>query len=95
MDERFYRGAQPKEEDFKNLAQLGIRTIIDLREDPEPYEKPMVESLGMTYVNIPMIAAISGRTPRLNAFSTPSIVKNEIPSVSKNKNVLGSRMKKR
>ena len=56
MDERFYRGAQPKEKDYKALALLGIRTIIDLREDPEDYEKPMVESMGMTYVNIPMIA---------------------------------------
>ena len=56
MDDRFFRGAQPKEEQFKDLAQLGIRTIIDLRDDPEPYEKPMVESLGMNYVHIPMIA---------------------------------------
>jgi protein tyrosine phosphatase (PTP) superfamily phosphohydrolase (DUF442 family) len=56
MDDRFFRGGQPKEKDYKALAQLGIRTIIDLREDPEAYEKPMVESLGMTYVNIPMIA---------------------------------------
>jgi protein tyrosine phosphatase (PTP) superfamily phosphohydrolase (DUF442 family) len=56
MDERFYRGAQPKEKDYKALAELGIRTIIDLRDDPEEYEKPMVESLGMTYINIPMIA---------------------------------------
>lgn len=56
MDDRFYRGAQPKEKEFKELAQIGIRTIIDLRDDPESYEKPMVESLGMTYVHIPMIA---------------------------------------
>jgi protein tyrosine/serine phosphatase len=56
MDERFYRGAQPKETEFKELAQLGIRTVIDLRDDPESYEKPMVESLGMNYVHIPMIA---------------------------------------
>jgi protein tyrosine/serine phosphatase len=56
MDERFFRGAQPKEKDYKDLAQLGIKTIIDLRDDPEAYEKPMVESLGMTYVHIPMIA---------------------------------------
>lgn len=56
MDERFYRGAQPKEKDYKALASLGIRTIIDLRDDPEEYAKPMVESLGMTYINIPMIA---------------------------------------
>ncbi|HEX8000760.1 MAG TPA: tyrosine-protein phosphatase [Pyrinomonadaceae bacterium] len=56
MDERFYRGAQPKEEDFKVLAAMGIKTIIDLRDDPKPYEKPIVESLGMKYVNIPMIS---------------------------------------
>ena len=56
MDERFYRGGQPKEKDYKDLALIGIRTIIDLREDPEEYEKPMVEQLGMRYINIPMIA---------------------------------------
>ena len=56
MDDRFFRGAQPKEKDYRDLAQLGIKTIIDLREDPEEYSKPMVESLGMNYVNIPMIA---------------------------------------
>jgi protein tyrosine/serine phosphatase len=54
MDDRFYRGAQPKEEDYQSLAALGIKTIIDLRNDPEAYEKRMAESLGMRYVNIPM-----------------------------------------
>jgi protein tyrosine/serine phosphatase len=54
MDERFYRGSQPKKEDYKDLAALGIKTIIDLQEKPKDYEKPMVESLGMRYVNIPM-----------------------------------------
>ena len=55
MDERFYRGAQPNEQDYKDLAALGIKTVIDLTDDPKPYEKPLVESLGMTYVNIPMV----------------------------------------
>ena len=55
MDDRFFRGAQPGKDDFKDLAALGIKTVIDLREDPEPYEQPAVESLGMRYVNIPMI----------------------------------------
>ena len=55
MDDRFFRGGQPKEKDYKDLAKLGIRTIIDLRDDPEAYEKRMAESLGMTYINIPMI----------------------------------------
>lgn len=56
MDERFFRGAQPKKlEDYQDLAGLGIKTVIDLRDDPEDYERPAVESLGMRYVNIPMI----------------------------------------
>jgi protein tyrosine/serine phosphatase len=54
MDERFYRGAQPKEQDYKDLAGLGIKTVVDLRNDPESYEKRDVEALGMRYVNIPM-----------------------------------------
>ena len=54
MDERFYRGAQPKEKDYKSLSDLGVHTVIDLRSDPESYEKQNVEALGMRYVNIPM-----------------------------------------
>lgn len=56
MDERFYRGAQPKEQDYKDLAAIGIKTVIDLTDKPKEYEKAMVESLGMKYVHIPMIA---------------------------------------
>ena len=55
MDDRFYRGAQPGKKDYKDLAALGIKTIIDLRGDPEPSEQSLVESLGMKYINIPMI----------------------------------------
>ena len=54
MDERFYRGAQPKEQDYQGLSAIGIKTVIDLRDDPESYEKRDVEALGMRYVNIPM-----------------------------------------
>src|SRR5687767_8576177 len=56
MDERFYRGARPKQEDFKDLAALGIKTVIDLTEDPKEDERSTIESLGMKYVHIPMIA---------------------------------------
>ena len=54
MDDRFYRGAQPKETDYRDLAALGVRTVIDLQDDPKAYEKQNVEALGMRYVNIPM-----------------------------------------
>jgi protein tyrosine/serine phosphatase len=54
MDDRFFRGAQPKENDYQELAALGIKTVIDLQEEPKGYEKQSVEALGMKYVNIPM-----------------------------------------
>src|SRR5262249_13002473 len=54
MDERFYRGAQPDQRDYKDLADLGIKTIIDLRDDPTSYEKRAAEAVGIRYVNIPM-----------------------------------------
>ena len=55
MDERFYRGAQPKEKDYESLKSLGIQTVVDLQAEPKEYEKRLVESLGMRYVNIPMV----------------------------------------
>jgi protein tyrosine phosphatase (PTP) superfamily phosphohydrolase (DUF442 family) len=54
MDNHFYRGAQPKEEEYKELAQLGVKTIIDLRDDPLPYANNAVGAAGMRYFNIPM-----------------------------------------
>lgn len=55
MDERFYRGASPKDEDYKLLAALGIKTVIDLTDNSRDYEKPAVEAAGLRYVNIPMV----------------------------------------
>lgn len=68
MDERFFRGGQPKKDEYKELAALGIKTVIDLREDPEEYEKPAVEALGMRYVNIPMIAKKYPETSHVEQF---------------------------
>jgi len=54
MDDRFFRGAQPKEGEYQELAALGITTVIDLQDNPTNYEKRDVEALGMKYINIPM-----------------------------------------
>jgi protein tyrosine phosphatase (PTP) superfamily phosphohydrolase (DUF442 family) len=54
MDENYFRGAQPKPDDYKALKELGITTVIDLQGSPTDYEKSAVEALGMKYVNIPM-----------------------------------------
>jgi protein tyrosine/serine phosphatase len=51
MDDRFYRGARPKEKEFASLKELGIKTIIDLTDNSDS-EKGYVEAQGMKYVNI-------------------------------------------
>ena len=68
MDARFYRGAQPKEEDFKDLAALGVKTVIDLRDDPVSYEKRDAQALGMRYVNIPMSDSEYPRNVQIQQF---------------------------
>ena len=68
MDERFYRGARPKQEDFKDLAALGIKTVIDLTEDPTENEKSTIEALGMKYVHIPMVEKKYPTEEATNAF---------------------------
>jgi protein tyrosine/serine phosphatase len=54
MDTHFYRGAQPDPGDYKALADLGIKMIFDLRDDPTDYEKKDAQAAGIKYVNIPM-----------------------------------------
>ena len=51
-----YRGGQPKENGFKRLASIGIKTIINLRDDDnrEDAEEREVKSLGMRYFNVPL-----------------------------------------
>jgi len=54
MDDRFFRGARPDENDYAGLAALGVQTIIDLTDNSREYEQPAVEAAGLRYVNIPM-----------------------------------------
>src|ERR1044072_4450574 len=69
MDARFYRGAEPKSlEDIRALKELGISTVIDLQAEYDPEERAWVESLGMRYVNIPMVAKKYPRPEWVAAF---------------------------
>ena len=54
MDDRFFRGGRPNGEDYQALAQLGVKTIIDLTDNSREYEQPAVEAAGLRYINIPM-----------------------------------------
>ena len=68
MDDRFYRGAQPNEQDYKDLKALGIRTVVDLTDSPKSYERRDVEALGMRYVNIPMSDSEYPKQASIDAF---------------------------
>jgi tyrosine-protein phosphatase SIW14 len=54
MREGYYRGAQPKTEDYKSLKEIGVVTVIDLRGDSEDWAKSAAETAGLRYFNIPM-----------------------------------------
>lgn len=56
VNERIYRGAQPTAEGFLALARMGIKTIVDLRREPEQFqaEQRVVEALGMKFFSVPM-----------------------------------------
>ncbi|MFN2501927.1 MAG: hypothetical protein ABR530_07950 [Pyrinomonadaceae bacterium] len=55
MDERFYRGARPEPGRFTSLKELGVKTIIDLSDEPRAYEKDEVEALAMKYIYMPIV----------------------------------------
>src|SRR5690349_4856467 len=54
MDDRFFRGARPDDNDYAALAELGVQTIIDLTDNSRQYEEPAVKAAGLRYINIPM-----------------------------------------
>jgi protein tyrosine phosphatase (PTP) superfamily phosphohydrolase (DUF442 family) len=54
VNDHFYRGAQPKGRNYKQLAALGIKTIVDLREDAEDDARSATEQSGMRYINLAM-----------------------------------------
>ena len=68
MDERFFRGGRPKPEEFKNLAALGIHTVIDLTDNSREREQPAVEAAGMRYVNIPIVDKTNPSVEQINEF---------------------------
>jgi protein tyrosine/serine phosphatase len=68
MDENFYRGARPKPEDFRNLAALGIKTVIDLTDNSREREEPAVVAAGMRYVNIPIVDKAYPGAEQISAF---------------------------
>src|SRR5580693_2222974 len=64
VEASLYRGAQPSEEGFRELAKLGVHTVVDLRGSGgrSSKEAQIVAGLGMQYVNVPL-AGFKAPTP--------------------------------
>jgi protein tyrosine/serine phosphatase len=50
----YYRGAQPDEAGYADLAALGVKTVIDLTRDGRADEPGLVEHAGMRFYRIPL-----------------------------------------
>jgi protein tyrosine/serine phosphatase len=56
VNERLFRGAQPRRGGIRKLSQLGIKTVIDLRDNDERSraEEKEARAAGLRYFNVPL-----------------------------------------
>ena len=56
VNDTLYRGGQPEEDSFKRLSEMGIKTIIDLRDSGERSraEEVKARAAGLRYFNLPL-----------------------------------------
>ncbi|HKV37989.1 MAG TPA: dual specificity protein phosphatase family protein [Blastocatellia bacterium] len=54
VNQSLYRGAQPAGSDYRDLAALGIKTVIDLEESGRSDEQQRVTAAGMKFYRIQM-----------------------------------------
>jgi protein-tyrosine phosphatase len=52
VDGHIYRGEQPAGKDYSALAAIGVKTIIDLRDDAKSTSKRDAQAAGLRYINI-------------------------------------------
>lgn len=54
INSNFYRGARPKASDYKDLAAMGVKTIINLERDGDKNAEKEAKSAGLNFFQIPM-----------------------------------------
>jgi protein tyrosine/serine phosphatase len=52
VNDHIYRGGQPEENEYEQLASVGIKMVIDLRNDARSSARKKAKSTGMNYINI-------------------------------------------
>jgi len=81
VDERLYRGGQPKPEGYKKLQALGIKTVISLRGENENTgnEKETLTTLGINFYNLPMSVYSRPKDEQVLLFLETVLNKNNQP----------------
>ena len=64
----YYRGAQPQEHDYADLAALGVKTVIDLTANGDASEASIVTREGMKFFRIPMTTTDEPRAAAVTQF---------------------------
>jgi len=54
VTDNLYRGAQPRDEEYRQLAAIGVKTVVDLRNDPKGDARTLAERAGLRYINLPL-----------------------------------------
>jgi tyrosine-protein phosphatase SIW14 len=59
VNSSYFRGGQPKDRDYTDLAAIGVKTLINLTsDDADAREEALARQAGMKYVQIPMTTHI-------------------------------------
>jgi protein tyrosine/serine phosphatase len=65
----YFRGAQPKGQDYYSLARIGIKTLISLTSDDSLQgERSLAEQAGLKFVKIPMSTRVAPTSDELTRF---------------------------
>ena len=76
VNEHYYRGSQPEAEDFVKLKNLGVKTIVDLRQDYLADAGTLARHAGLQYINIPLTTERAATEDQTTYFL--SIVNNPV-----------------
>jgi tyrosine-protein phosphatase SIW14 len=68
VSDAYYRGSQPKAQDYGDLKALGIKTVIDLQEYGDTDEPTLAKKAGLNYVRIGMNTRINPTPAQIQQF---------------------------
>jgi tyrosine-protein phosphatase SIW14 len=54
VNDHIYRGGQPKGDNYRELAAIGVKTVVDLRADNDRDARRLAEAAGLRYINLPL-----------------------------------------